>query len=191
MGRRRQVILVTDGDHVARQAVEIAAQNIGARCISLSAGHPTPISGEEIVRMVLAADHDPVVVMLDDRGRLGEGKGEKALAYIAQHPEIEVIGALAVASNTENTRALPVRESMAKNGALVSGPVDKYGNPEEPDHRYLEGDTTEILNQLQIPNVIGIGDIGKMDFHDDPNLGAPVTTAALQEILNRSRQKGE
>jgi len=186
MSDRRKVILVTDGDSVARRATEVAAQNIGARCISQSGGHPTPISGGEIVRLILEAAHDPVVVMLDDRGRVGQGKGETALEYIARHPGIEILGALAVASNTEHTRALAIEESMARNGELVFGPVDKYGNPEEPGHRYQEGDTIEVLTRLRIPNVIGIGDIGKMDFQDDPDLGAPITTAAMQEILNRS-----
>jgi stage V sporulation protein AE len=186
MSGRKKVILVTDGDTVAQRAVAAAARNLGIHCISLSGGHPTPINGEEIVRLVQEAVCDPVVVMFDDRGRIGQGKGEAALEYLARHPGIEILGALAVASNTERTRGLPVRESMARNGEMVSGPVDKYGNAEEPGHRYQEGDTIEVLNRLKIPNVIGIGDIGKMDFSDDPALGAPITTAALREIMNRN-----
>ncbi|HHW49425.1 MAG TPA: stage V sporulation protein AE, partial [Clostridiaceae bacterium] len=44
---KRKVILVTDGDSVAKEAVEIAASNIGARCISDSAGNPTVLTGQE------------------------------------------------------------------------------------------------------------------------------------------------
>lgn len=44
---KRKVILVTDGDLVAKKAVETASRNIGARCISCSAGNPTRLSGEQ------------------------------------------------------------------------------------------------------------------------------------------------
>lgn len=42
---RRRVILVTDGDHIAKRALQVAAKRIHARVISRSAGIPTPLSG--------------------------------------------------------------------------------------------------------------------------------------------------
>ena len=44
--------------------------------------------------------YDPVFVMFDDSGFIGEGSGEKALKYVATHKQIDVLGILAVASNT-------------------------------------------------------------------------------------------
>ena len=187
MDLKRKVILVTDGDSIAKKTVELAAKNIGARCISCSAGNPTPIGGEKLVNMIKSAPHDPVVVMLDDKGYLGSGKGERALEYIYQHPEIEVLGVLAVASNTEFTTGAHVDASVTRDSRVVSAGVDKMGwQHSGSDDQVIYGDTVEILNQLNMPVVIGIGDIGKMDRMDDPQFGAPVTTMALKEILNRS-----
>ncbi|KJS18316.1 MAG: stage V sporulation protein AE [Peptococcaceae bacterium BRH_c4b] len=183
---KRNVILVTDGDRVAKRAVERAAENIGARCISSSAGNPTRLSGEQIVNMIMSAPHDPVVVMLDDRGKQGTGQGERALEYIAAHPDINVLGALAVASNTLYTAGTTVDESVTSEGSIVSGPVDKLGHQRPGTDHYLEGDTVEILDRLNIPVVVGIGDIGKMDGADDPDRGSPLTTKALREIMDRS-----
>ncbi|GGK15291.1 hypothetical protein GCM10010965_05310 [Caldalkalibacillus thermarum] len=52
---KRHVIMITDGDDVAKQVIEQVAKDIGGRCITLSAGNPTPISGEEIVELILQA----------------------------------------------------------------------------------------------------------------------------------------
>ena len=46
--------------------------------------------------------YDPVFVMFDDSGFIGEGSGEKALKYVATHKQIDVLGILAVASNTHH-----------------------------------------------------------------------------------------
>ncbi|NLI12365.1 stage V sporulation protein AE [Pelotomaculum propionicicum] len=180
---KRKVILITDGDSIAKKAVETAACNVGARCISCSAGNPTTKSGEELVNLIKTTPHDPVVVMLDDRGYNGMGRGETAMAYIAAHPDIEVLGVLAVASNTENVSGCNVDLSINRNGDLIAGSVDKMGQPTE---RVLEGDTVEVINSLNIPLVIGIGDIGKMDGLDEADRGAPLTTRALKTILDRS-----
>ncbi len=180
---KRKVILITDGDSIAKKAVEIAAHNVGARCISCSAGNPTTKSGEELVRKIKTTPSDPVVVMLDDRGYNGTGRGETAMAYIAGHPDIEVLGVLAVASNTENVCGCRVDLSINRNGDFIDGPVDKLGWPTQS---LLEGDTVEVLNKLNIPLVIGIGDIGKMDGKDEAERGAPLTTRALKTILDRS-----
>lgn len=186
MENKRKVIIVTDGDMVAKKTVEIAAGNIGARCISASAGNPTRLSGEQIVNMIKSAPHDPVVVMLDDRGKQGMGKGEQAMAYIASHPDIEVLGVVAVASNTLYTEGAMVDESITCEGKIIPGPVDKLGVQKQGGEQCLKGDTVEILDSLNLPLVIGIGDIGKMNMADAPEHGAPLTTKAFKEILDRS-----
>lgn len=180
---KRKVILVTDGDRIAKGALEIAARNVGARCISRSAGNPTTRSGEELVDLIKTAPKDPVVVMLDDRGFNGMGRGETAMAYIAKHPDIQVLGVLAVASNTEKVCGCEVDASVSKSGKVIEGPVDKWGRPKQS---LLEGDTVEVIDSLKFPLVIGIGDIGKMDGADEAEKGAPLTTRALKTILDRS-----
>ncbi|MEW5952893.1 MAG: stage V sporulation protein AE [Bacillota bacterium] len=190
MVQKRKVILVTDGDMVARGAVQQAAANVGARCISQSAGNPTPLSGEELVNLVKQAVCDPVVIMLDDRGSPGAGRGERALAVIARHPDIEVLGVLAVASNTCGAEGVEVDESVTCTGSVVRAPVDKLGEIKNGAGGKLNGDTVDVLNDLSIPVVVGIGDIGKMDGADDITAGAPLTTRALREIIDRSGFNG-
>lgn len=187
---RRKVILVTDGDKVAKRTVEVAAKNVGARCISASWGNPTDKSGSQLVQLIKQAAHDPIVVMLDDRGDQGTGKGEKALKYIFNHPEIEVLGVVAVASNTPATEGVRVLESITREGEIIGGAVDKLGYPDEKHHN-LKGDTVDVLNQLEVTNIVGVGDIGKMDGKDDRFFGAPITTKALQEILDKCGEKNE
>ena len=183
---KRKIILITDGDMAAKKAVETASRNIGARCISSSAGNPTPLTGDQLVSLIKEAPHDPVVVMLDDRGYLGQGKGEKALEYLTVHPDIKVLGALAVASNTKFAGSVEVDCSVTSRGTLTSEAVNKEGQVPLRSTSSLTGDTVEILESLNIPIVIGIGDIGKMDGADNPDFGAPLTTRALLEILDRS-----
>jgi stage V sporulation protein AE len=103
---KKRVILVTDGDDVALKAVEEAAKNIGARCISRSAGNPTPVTGDELVKLIKDAKYEPVVVMADDRGNSGTGKGERVIEYILNHPDMDVLGVVAVASNTEDVNGI-------------------------------------------------------------------------------------
>ncbi|HEU5140927.1 MAG TPA: stage V sporulation protein AE, partial [Bacillales bacterium] len=98
---RRKVILVTDGDKYALKAVQYTAEQVGGRCISQSSGNPTSLSGEEIVELIKETPKDPVLVMVDDCGYRGEGPGEKAMRCIAEHPDVDVLGAIAVASNTD------------------------------------------------------------------------------------------
>lgn len=187
---KRKVILVTDGDLAAKRAVEAASGEIGARCISCSAGNPTRLSGEQLVSQIKKTPHDPVVVMLDDKGYHGQGKGERALAYLASHPEIEVLGVLAVASNTELTGAVDVDCSVTSSGQISPMAVNKSGHVKKDLTSSLTGDTVEVLDSLNIPVIVGIGDIGKMYGADDPERGAPVTTRALKEILHRSGYNG-
>lgn len=183
---KRKVIIVTDGDRKALKTIEWATHQIGGRCISMSAGNPTPIDGNHIVKLIKTTPHDPVVVMVDDKGCRDFGVGEQALVEIARHPDIEVLGILAVASNTDCTQGIKVDASINRFGELVAGPVDKLGHQELPGHKYLEGDTVDIINQLEVPIVIGIGDIGKMEKADDLKYGSPITLMALKEILKRN-----
>ncbi len=187
MPRPTRVILVTDGDEVARAAVEAAAKRLGLRVISSSAGNPTPLSGREIVRRCLQVPSDPVVVMVDDRGRAYKGKGERAAEVVARHPRIRVLGALAVASNTGKVEGTHVDASVTASGRVVQAPVDKEGRP-APGQAVLLGDTVDVLEQLGIPVIIGIGDLGKMGGADFLEQGAPVTERAIREILRRAAQ---
>jgi len=187
---KRKVILITDGDRVAKRAVETASRKIGARCISCSAGNPTRLTGDQLVTQIKKTPHDPVVVMLDDKGFLGTGKGERALEYLVRHPGIEVLGVLAVASNTEFTEGVDVDCSVTRSGSITSMAVNKCGDIKQDLTTSLYGDTVEVLEGLDIPIIVGIGDIGKMDGADDPDAGAPLTTRALREILSRSGYNG-
>jgi len=192
---RRRVILVTDGDKIAQKAVEEAAGKIGGRCISASAGNPTPLKGEDLVQLIKTAPYDPVVVMFDDRGSSSRGKGEEALAYVAKHPDIEVMGVLAVASNTEFIEGVAVDLAVTNNKEIVEGQVDKEGNVVS-SRKIVMGDTVDVINEIKvktkIPLIVGIGDLGKMEGADNPCCGAQVTTKALQLIVDHwQRQHGD
>jgi stage V sporulation protein AE len=182
--KKRKIILVTDGDACARKTLEIAALNIGGRCISRSGGNPTPITSPEIVSLIKEAKNDPVIVMVDDRGDRGMGKGEQAMYEIINHPEIEVLGIVAVASNTKDVRGVKVDYSIDNDGNIIDAPVDKHGNPSIK--KLLYGDTVDILNNCKVPIVIGVGDIGKMDGKDIKEIGAPIITRALEEIIAKN-----
>lgn len=188
---KRKVIIVTDGDEIARKTIEIAAIKVGGSCISASAGNPTPITGKRIIELIKEATSDPVLVMLDDKGCRSKGPGEVALEFIAKSKEVELIGVLAVASNTQFCKGVEIKYSITMNGQIVDRPVNKDGEPEKAGHHILEGDTVSILNSLNIPVVIGIGDIGKMHGRDRYDWGAQITTQAIKYILKRSGIKGE
>lgn len=183
--KKRRVILITDGDAYAKQAVEYVASEIGGRCISLSAGNPTTLSGSEMVEYVLQTPHDPVLLMFDDSGLQGEGSGEIALKYVATNPNIEVIGAIAVASKTHSNEWTRVDVSIDRDGNLTEFGVDKSGLPDIERGR-LNGDTVYCLDQLNIPVIIGVGDIGKMARKDSVRMGCPITKKAVEIILERS-----
>lgn len=182
--KMRSIILVTDGDDIARAAVETAAKNIGARCIAASAGNPTPITGEELKEYILRAPADPVVVMVDDRGQKGKGRGEAVVEYLLQTPEIQVLGIAAVSSQGRGCDYVQVDSSVARDGKVHDAAVDKDGYLKE-DHRIC-GDTLSVLQGRKDLVVIGMGDPGKMDFRDEVAQGAPITTRTLEEIVLRS-----
>lgn len=185
-----RVILVTDGDKVARRALEYAAARLGLRCISASAGNPTPLSGPELVALIQQAARDPVLVMVDDKGYPGQGNGEKALEYLCRVPEVQVLGAVAVASHTRHAKGTPVDASVTRDGRVVASPVDKDGVP-TPHKRFLIGDTVDVLRDLKLPVVVGMGDPGKMDGADCLERGCAVTVKAIQEVLKRSGCTGD
>lgn len=184
---KRKVVVITDGDRAAQRVVEKVAQNVGGRAISLSAGNPTSISGEEIADAVKSTPYDPVLVMVDDCGSRKKSYGEQALEVLAKDPEIEIIGVVAVASNTSKVEGVPVNASVCNDGSIVQEPVDKDGFPEPVGHRKVEGDTVDIINRLKIPVIIGLGDLGKMNDADLVEDGARITTIAVQEILRRNQ----
>ncbi|HWJ04083.1 MAG TPA: stage V sporulation protein AE [Verrucomicrobiae bacterium] len=182
----KKVILITDGDSVAAKTVEVVAQRVGGSCISASQGNPTEITGEKLLRLIKKAAKEPVLVMVDDKGEPGKGQGESVLEYLANSPEVEILGTVAVAANSYTYQGVEVDFSIDKDGRKVAGPVNKNGCPEPRGHKFLEGDTVEVLNKLDIPIIVGTGDTGKMQGNDDWHLGADITTRAVQEILARS-----
>jgi len=188
--KKRKVILITDGDVYACKAVELVAKELGARCISSSHGNPTPLSGEEIVKLIHKAANDPVFVMFDDSGCIGEGVGEKAMKYVATHPSIEVLGILAVASKTNHHEWAKVDVSIDRYGEITHYGVDKYGIQEFEVGR-INGDTVYSIDSLNVPIVVGIGDIGKMSKIDHYENGSPITKKAIQLILERSGYYGK
>ena len=183
---KRKVIVITDGDRVAQQVVEQVAKNVGGRAVSLSGGNPTRVTGSQIAAAVKETPYDPVLVMVDDCGDSGMGSGETALEELIRDPEIEILGALAVASNTAHADGARVDAAVTRDWKVIGEPVDKEGLAEPAGHSRVEGDTTASLDRLKIPIVIGIGDLGKMDDADLVADGAVITTKAVQEILRRS-----
>lgn len=185
MSDKRKVILITDGDEYAKRTVELIAREIGGRCISLSQGNPTTLKGKELVELIKKAACDPVLVMVDDSGFLGEGDGEKAMRYISSHPDIEILGVVAVASKTKQREWTKVDVCIDRDGNLTPHGVDKYGVPEMEIGK-LNGDTVYSIDSIKAPIVVGIGDIGKMALHDHYKRGSPITKMAVEVILERS-----
>ncbi|AYV16108.1 MULTISPECIES: stage V sporulation protein AE [Bacillus] len=185
MMTKRKVILVTDGDVYAAKTIEYAAEKAGGRCISQSKGNPSTRSGPELVQLIKAAPNDPVFVMFDDSGLQGEGPGETALKYVASHQDIEVLGVIAVASKTHQAEWTKVDVSIDRDGEVTEYGVDKTGMREMDEHR-MNGDTVYCLDKLDVPLIVGIGDIGKMGRKDDISKGSPITMKAVEFILERS-----
>ncbi|RSK27702.1 stage V sporulation protein AE [Bacillus sp. HMF5848] len=190
MNTIREIIIVTDGDEYATRAVEVAAKEIGGRCISNSQGNPTILSGPAIVELILQTPNDPVLVMFDDSGYIGEGAGERAMKYVVNHPNIHLLGIIAVAAKTHQSEWTKVNVSIDRYGNLTEYGVDKFGVPDIEIGR-INGDTVYCVDQLNAPIIVGIGDIGKMAKLDDAKKGAPITKQAIQLILERSARYGK
>ena len=187
---KKRVIFITDGDLYALRVVEHAAKIIGGRCISQSWGNPTKKSGEELVKMIRKTPHDPVLVMFDDCGFKGEGPGEQAMRIIYKQEDFDVIGAVAVASKTHFAEWTKVHCSMDRYGELTEFGIDKSGVPDLETGR-INGDTVYILDELNLPFIIGVGDVGKMAGFDSLEKGAPITLKAINLILERSESHGK
>ncbi|MGP7816127.1 stage V sporulation protein AE [Niallia sp. 01092] len=183
MEKRRKVILITDGDEYARRAVEVVATEVGGSCMTF--GNPSNHTGPEVINSIKKAKNDPVLVMVDDSGFIGEGAGETILRYIAAHEEVEILGVIAVASKSRREEWTRIDVSIDQDGELTPYGVDKYGVPEYEIGR-LNGDTVYNLDELDLPLVVGIGDIGKMGKKDAYDKGAPITKIAVEYILERS-----
>ncbi|WP_263399348.1 stage V sporulation protein AE [Sutcliffiella deserti] len=183
--KKRRVILVTDGDEYAKKTIQYVAKRYGGRCISSSYGNPTVLSGKEIVRLILQAKSEPVFVMFDDSGFLGEGAGENALKHVAADPQIEVLGIIAVASKTHQSEWTKVNITVDRDLQVSSYGVDKSGI-QEMDTGRINGDTVYCLDTIDVPIIVGIGDIGKMNRKDDVKIGSPITCKAVEIILERS-----
>lgn len=185
MTKKRKVIFVTDGDEYAARSIEYVASEIGGSAISKTQGNPTTLSGQEIVQLILCAKNDPIFVMFDDCGFLGEGAGEKAMKYVAAHQDVEVLGVIAVASKTHQTEWTKVDVCIDRFGELTEYGVDKSGLKDLEVGR-ISGDTVYCLDQLDVPIIVGIGDIGKMSRKDSVKNECPITMKAVNLILDRS-----
>ena len=153
------------------------------------------MGGAELIKLIKSAAHDPVLVMFDDSGLVGEGTGELIMKYVAEHPDINLLGILAVASKTKQEEWTKVDVCIDREGNLTGFGVDKFGIP-EMDVKRINGDTVYCIDSIHAPIVVGIGDIGKMSKYDDIAKGSPITLSAIKLILERSgyhadQSKGE
>ncbi|MCY0899456.1 MAG: stage V sporulation protein AE [Firmicutes bacterium] len=179
-----RVIVVTDGDDTAFEAIKTACEDLSCHPLAASHGNPTPLSGSQLIDRILHAPRDPVVVMVDDRGERGEGAGEAALKTLLASDQIEVMGVVAVAANTRPVSGVSVQESVDQHGELTAHAVDKKGHP-VAGHT-LRGDTVDVLADFRGP-IVGLGDPGKMEGWDALDRGVPATRRALEEILKHGR----
>lgn len=176
------VIIVTDGDSTAWDAVREACQDLGLYPLRKSRGNPTPLDGDDLVEAIRKAPEVPVVVMVDDQGESGKGAGEEALGALLHAPEIQVLGVVAVASHTPHVEGVHPWFSITRDGARVEGAVDKGGRQQG---RRLRGDTVDVIDDPDLP-VVGLGDPGKMGGEDAARRGSPSTREALRAILERA-----
>lgn len=180
----KRVIIITDADEYARKAVLTISKDIGGYCLADFASNPTEIEPTEFINRILSIDQEPIYVLVDDAGIQGIGPGEKVIKALFEHPDITIIGALAVAAHTRHSEWTRIDLAINQDGEFVGTGVDKEGIIELEGPR-INGDTVYILDQLSIPNVIAIGDIGKMHGKDDVEKGSPITKKALRFILER------
>ncbi|MGC8489229.1 MAG: stage V sporulation protein AE [Clostridia bacterium] len=181
-GAKSKVIIVTDGDHTAWEAVSAAAADLGLYALPQSRGNPTPRGVAALTDAVRKAPCEPVVVLVDDQGDADTGPGERVLDGLLRAPELQVLGVVAVASHTRGVRGVEPWISVTGSDQRVKGAVDKGGHAQQGR---LRGDTVDVLNGEDVP-VVGLGDPGKMGGRDAVGRGAPATREALRAILERA-----
>lgn len=179
---KKRVIVLTDGDHRAYQALKVACDRLGLGVVRDTQGNPTPLRGRSLIEAIVQTPGDPVVAMVDDRGDPERGRGERALEEILKSPRLAVLGVIAVAAHTKGVRGVEPDSSVTARARLTKGAVTKEG---KPAGAILRGDTVDVLARYPKVPVVGLGDPGKMEGADDPAQGAPATRRALQEILRR------
>ncbi|MDA8193293.1 MAG: stage V sporulation protein AE [Thermaerobacter sp.] len=184
---KRAIVIVTDGDGTAYDALTTACEELGCFPLRASRGNPTPLDGPGLVEAIDQAPYDPVVVMVDDQGQAGRGPGESALAFLLNSAHVEVLGVVAVAAGTHPVRGVRVTGSVTRQGRFVNAAVDKGGVA--GGDGTLRGDTVDVIGDFPGP-VVGLGDPGKMDGRDSIRQGAPNTTLALAEVLRRAGWHG-
>lgn len=184
MNKKKPVIVLTDGDETAYQALTEACHDLHCHAVRASKGNPTPLRGKSLIQAILNTPGDPVVVMVDDRGEADLGVGEEALQDIMDSGQLDVLGVVAVASNTPHVEGVRVDGSVTREGRLIEQAVDKSGL--SVSNAVLRGDTVDVLAEYTDVPVVGLGDPGKMDGHDSVSKGVPATRRALEEILKRS-----
>ncbi|MYL32678.1 stage V sporulation protein AE [Pontibacillus yanchengensis] len=183
----KKVIVVTDGDEYARKVLLSLSETIGGTCLAHLSANPTTATEQEILAAIKSAKSEPVYVLFDDAGIPGMGPGEKLLEQIANNKSVHIIGAIAVASHTKFREWSRFDFAIDGEGELVPFGVDKEGIPEMEMGR-ISGDTVYCLDQLSIPTIVAIGDIGKMRGKDDIEKGAPITRKAIELILERAEE---
>ncbi|WP_186578308.1 stage V sporulation protein AE [Aquibacillus kalidii] len=187
MSKKKKVIVITDGDEYARKTINFLAGEIGGTSLSFLSDNPTHVSPEEVKKAIQNATSEPVYVLVDDAGTQGIGSGEKILISLAEDPEVEILGAIAVAAHTKNLEWSRFTVAIDNQGELIANGVDKQGIP-IPEVGRINGDTVYALDQLDLPIVVAIGDIGKMYGRDDIKKGSPITRQAIEMILERGDQ---
>ncbi|MDC3413102.1 stage V sporulation protein AE [Aquibacillus sp. 3ASR75-11] len=189
MSKKKRIIVITDGDEYARKTLDYLANELGGTCLSYLSDNPTVVTPDKVIRAVLKAKEEPVYVLIDDAGIPGVGAGEKVLLALKDHPDIDIIGAIAVAAHTKNMEWTRFSFAIDRYGQLTANGVDKEG-VSIPEIGRINGDTVYSLDQLDLPIVIAIGDIGKMHGNDDLKKGSPITRKAIELILERGEQFG-
>lgn len=182
---KKKVIIITDGDESAVKAVSVAADSLQCYFLSLSKGNPSFVTTDVLIKKVLEAPLEPVIVLFDDAGYPGVGPGEGRMREVTTSPLIQVLGIIAVAAHSDTNDWTKVDVCVDRFGNVTEYGVDKAGI-KETEIKRIKGDTVDLLNVGDVPIIIGIGDVGKMGGFDEPDKGAPITRKAIQLIMERS-----
>ncbi|MDD4571795.1 MAG: stage V sporulation protein AE [Clostridia bacterium] len=184
--RKKRVIVVTDGDKTAAAAVRQAAVDLDGTFVETSIGIPTSKDKSAIFAEIAKAEKEPVLVLADDKGWQCEGSGEGLIRQIMFHPVIQLIGIVAVASDTVNGEILHITNSIDNEGNIVAKAVDKNGKTKTDS--FLVGDTLGVICGQKQLLVLGMGDPGKMCGSDEPKNGSPITAKAIAYIWEKAKK---